>query len=159
MRREARRALNQRKLRHADSGAVCQSVFRQMLEKMKEDKIVLDNPLELLGLLKAMVRNKVADQVAYERAERRDMRRLSETRVEELELTSKERDPAEEVADNEFFETLLNEMDPRDAQAFRDQLSGESWATVAGQTGDSADALRMRIMRNLERFRRALNAE
>lgn len=95
IRREVRLRLGDPRLyRVLDSMDICQSVLASFFVRAASGQYELEQPEQLLHLLVAMARNKLAFQVRKERAQRRDHRRASGGRPEELELAASGSSPS-----------------------------------------------------------------
>src|SRR3954454_2921956 len=85
LRRAARFRLGDARLaRLLESADICQSVLASFFIRAALGQYEIDTPEELLRLLAAMTRNKVANQVERERSARRDNRRVAAAGVDEL---------------------------------------------------------------------------
>src|SRR5215469_11164673 len=106
IRREVRLRLKDPRLNSRfDWTDVCQSVLASFFVRAASGQYDLEEPGQLLKLLLAMTRNKLANQARLNRAGRRDCRRLSAHDPAELEgLAIPQPSPSRMVADRELLE-------------------------------------------------------
>lgn len=104
---------------------------------------------KLDAFLVAVVRYKVLRQLRREHAGCRDSDRVCEIPIEELELVSREGDPASEVEYKELEAMLLVRMTRQQSEIHLARRAGESWVQIAAELGEDADALRIRQSRVL----------
>src|SRR5215469_3321352 len=120
IRREVRLRLKDPRLnRRFDWTDVCQSVMASFFVRAASGQYDLEEPGQLLKLLVAMTRNKVANQARLHRAGRRDYRRLESQDPADLEVWAiRQPSPSRVVAGRELLEE------------FRRRLSEEERALV-----------------------------
>jgi RNA polymerase sigma-70 factor (ECF subfamily) len=160
IRRVARVRLVDPRLRRAfDSMDVCQSVFASFFVRAALGQYELDRPEQLLHLLVSMSRKKLIDRARQETAERRDHRRLAPGGLEGKDVPTGSPTPSEEVAAAELlneFRRRLTEDERRLAEA---RAEGKDWPQIAAECGGSAEALRKKLTRAIDRVGRELGLD
>lgn len=163
LRREIRFLLLDARLRRIVSESdVCQSVMFRFLVGLWSGQYEVQQPEELMGLLKRMVRCRVADLARHWTAQCRDVRRnISNDNGRELENVSACASPSQRVADAELLEEIRQRLGerPRKILALRQQQM--SWDEIARHLGEPArpEALRKQYERALARVARELGLE
>ena len=160
IRRQVRFSLMDNKLRRVlEETDVCQSVLGQFVNGLGAGRFVLDEPEQLIGLLKQMVRNKITDQARYWKAGCRDFQRNINPgdTADRVEPMSPELTPSRIVEQSDFlaeFESRLSDWE-RTIFAFRRQ--GLNWPEIAARTGEGPEAIRKRFEQALDRVGRMLD--
>lgn len=161
--REIRFALLDRRLRRVVSESdVKQSVIMRFVVGLWSGKYEFEEPQQVAGLLKAMVRARVADLARHWQAEKRDLRKnasLSDPGAAAAAI--KQRTPSEIVADAELFERIQSCLNEEERSILRLRQEGRSWHDLAAAMGAnrSPDALRKRYERSLARVSRELGID
>jgi hypothetical protein len=161
--REVRFALLDQRLRRvASESDIKQSVMMRFVIGLWAGKYEFDDPQQVAGLLKAMVRARVADLARHWHAEKRDLRKnasLSDPGA--LDAAIKDRTPSEIVADAELFTQIQNRMDDEERRILKLRQDGHSWHDLAEEMGSnrSPEALRKRYERSLSRVARELGLD
>ena len=132
-----------------DSADICQSIFKSLFVGLREGRFELNRPEQLAKLLSAMARFKVATKA----------RRLSVTLREILELDAP-RDRADSgpgpeklVDDRDALETIIKLFDADELELLVRRLDDQSWSAIAVVVGGTAEGLRKKLARALERVR------
>ena len=148
------RLTDPRLTRLLDSMDVCQSVMANFFVRMAAGQFELNTPDQLLKLLSTMARNRLLDHVAQQTAERRDQRRRTEG-DEALEgIASPQPSPSQVVAARDLLDWVRASMS-EDERFLADQRAlGREWAEIAAETGGTAEALRKRLARAVDRAAR-----
>ena len=132
-----------------DSADICQSIFKSLFVGLREGRFELNRPEQLAKLLSAMVRFKVATKA----------RRLSVTLREVLELDApKDRadsgpGPEKLVDDRDALETILKRFEADELELLVRRLDDQPWSAIALAVGGTAEGLRKKLARALERVR------
>jgi len=132
-----------------DSADICQSIFKSLFVGLREGRFELNRPEQLAKLLSAMVRFKVATKA----------RRLSVTLREILELDApKDRadsgpGPEKLVDDRDALEAILKLFEADELELLIRRLDDQPWSAIALAVGGTAEALRKKLMRAIERVR------
>jgi RNA polymerase sigma-70 factor (ECF subfamily) len=152
IRRVVRLRLTDGRLRRAfDSMDVCQSVFGSFFARAAMGQYDLDNPDQLLKLLAQMARHKVTDRMRRERAERRDLARLEEDSRAGREVAAGGASPSQQVAWQELLVEVRKRLTAEEMELADLRAQGREWADIARERGESAEALRKRLARGLDR--------
>jgi RNA polymerase sigma-70 factor (ECF subfamily) len=132
-----------------DSADICQSIFKSLFVGLRDGRFVLNQPEQLQKLLSAMVRFKVATKA----------RRLSVTLREVLDLDAPwERvdsrpGPEKVVDDRDLLDTILRQFTTDELDLLVRRLHEQPWPAIAESVGGTAEALRKKLARALERVR------
>jgi RNA polymerase sigma-70 factor (ECF subfamily) len=158
VRRAVRLRLTDPRLRRAfDSLDVCQSVLANFFARARAGQFELDSPEQLTRLLIEMTDNKVRDLVRREHATRRDQRRVEGAGEQALESVAAHQDTASEImAGNELEEQVRGLLSEEERYLLDQRRAGRDWDDLAAEFGTTADALRMKHKRALERVYRQL---
>jgi RNA polymerase sigma-70 factor (ECF subfamily) len=142
-----------------DSMDVCQSVLGDFFHRVQAGQFELDRPDQLLKLLSAMARNKLTNLALKQRAARRDYRRLLPGLLDDSVIADASPSPSRIVAERELVTEVSSRLSPQEKRLVEERLSGRPWAELALETGESPDALRMRLTRAFERVAAELSLE
>ncbi len=132
-----------------DSADICQSIFKSLFVGLREGKFELNRPEQLAKLLSAMVRFKVATKA----------RLLSITLREVLELDAPRQraaggpGPEKLVDDRDALETILKLFDGDELEILIRRLDDQPWSAIAEALGGTAEGLRKKLTRAIERVR------
>jgi RNA polymerase sigma-70 factor (ECF subfamily) len=152
IRRAARiRLVDTRLQRLLDSMDISQSVFASFFVRAALGQYELDRPEQLLRLLVNMSHKKLAHQVRREGAARRDYRRLSARRTERPFVAALP-DPCQQAATQELLEEFRKRLSPEERVLAELRTSGQNWNQIAEQRGESAEALRKKLTRAVDRI-------
>jgi RNA polymerase sigma-70 factor (ECF subfamily) len=135
--------------RALDSMDVCQSVFANFFLRAAGGEFELETPAQVLKLLASMVRNRVVDVVRMQRAARRDRGRDIATPLDELGLAAAAPTPSQIVSADELWRELDRRLAPDEREIWRRRQEGQTWETIARETGGSAEAIRKQLTRAL----------
>jgi DNA-directed RNA polymerase specialized sigma24 family protein len=161
--REVRFALLDRRLRRVISESdVKQSVMMRFVVGLWSGKYEFDDPRQIAGLLKAIVRSRVADLARHWHAEKRDLRKntpLSDPAV--VAAVGREPTPSEIVANAELIEAIRGRLNDEEREILHLRQEGHSWHALAAQIGSgrTPEALRKRYERSLARVSRELGID
>ena len=142
-----------------DSADICQSVLATFFVRANLGQYELDSPASLLKLLATIARNKLTNQAHRQRAGRRDYRRAQILGDQGGKLRSPQSDVTEQAAAREMLAKVREYLtdDERDLAERRGR--GDSWAEIAAATGGSAEALRKKLTRALDRVLQRLGLD
>jgi DNA-directed RNA polymerase specialized sigma24 family protein len=140
------------------SSDICQSIFKSLFVGLKEGRFELDQPEHVQKLLRIMSRFKIATEG----------RRLSVILREVMDGGSPPDQadsgpsPEKAVDDQDLAEAVLREFSGDELDLLQRRLDGQTWPAIAAQLRVSADTLRRRLERAIERVKsipslRALN--
>jgi RNA polymerase sigma factor (sigma-70 family) len=158
IRREVRLRIEDDRLNRAfDSMDVCQSVLASFFVRAASGQYDLDNPEQLVKLLVAMARNKLASRARQERRQRRDVRRTVGDAPEALDYVADHQpSPSEILSRRELLERLRTSLTQEERQIAELRGQGLDWEQVAQRLGGSGPARRMQLSRGIERVGRQL---
>lgn len=137
--------------RQLDSVDICQSVLGDFFERATSGQFELASPQQLMALLATMAKNRLLQHVERQKAARRDIRRLIQSSIDELGLAGDEETPSQIVASQELNQWLRERLDAETLWITEQRIAGRSWAELAQEKQTTADGLRMRWTRALER--------
>ncbi len=147
IRRAARNRLRTSQLRRIlDSVDVSQSVLASLFDRTAKGQYTLQSAEQLERLLVTMVRNKVTDVWR-----RYSIRILGMDGVELAAEIAPGLPVDEALCRRELVELARSRLSPDDLQLFTARSDGAEWMQLALQYGTSAEALRKRLARALER--------
>ena len=136
-----------------DSVDVCQSVLANFFVRMQAGQFDLESPKQLLNLLITMAQNRLRDHVRGQHAERRDQRRVLADGAPALEaVADQQATPSQIVAAKELFQKMCGQLSPEEKHLVDQRAQGREWQELADELGGSADALRMKLTRALNRL-------
>jgi RNA polymerase sigma factor (sigma-70 family) len=171
IRRAARvRLVDTRLNRLLDSMDICQSVMASFFVRAALGQYELETPAQLLKLLATMTRNKLANQVKGHRADRRDFRRLEDRNdgngsgesavVRGIEgLAGPDRTPSSEVATRELLQEARRRLSSEELSLLERREQGREWTEIAAELGSSAEAIRKRLARAVDRVAHELGLD
>jgi len=173
VRRAARvRLLDTRLNRMLDSMDVCQSVMASFFVRTALGQYELDTPDQLLKLLATMTRNKLANVVKAQGAQRRDFRRTKPGEGDAgagdssevgagafADVPGASPTPSREVAAREMLDEARRRLSPEERRLLDDREAGRDWADIAAELGASPEALRKRLARAVDRVATELGLE
>jgi RNA polymerase sigma factor (sigma-70 family) len=151
IRRVVRIHLRDARLRRLlDSTDICQSVLASFFVRAGLGQYELDTPAQLLNLLAAIARNKLANQANRLRAQKRDVGREA-TADEGLAVPAAASDPSEQAAAREILEKVRGRLGPEERYLADQRGLGRTWHELADELGGTDVALRKRLTRALDR--------
>jgi RNA polymerase sigma factor (sigma-70 family) len=143
-----------------DSMDVCQSVLASFFVRAAAGQYDLQEPRQLLKLLVAMAKNKVAFQARLHRAQRRDNRRNVALEAEAWEgAAADEHSPSRIVAGRELLDRFREQLSPEERQLAELRANGRQWDEIAAQLGGTAQARRKQLARALNRVAQELGID
>jgi RNA polymerase sigma factor (sigma-70 family) len=142
-----------------DSMDVCQSVFSDFFVRAALGQYDLGSPTELIQLLATMARHRLIDHARKEKAARRDVRRLDPVEVGELEIADAGETPSQIVYGRELLERFEARLSAEERCLVLARRAGHSWETIAARQGETAEAVRKRYARALDRIANEIDLE
>ncbi len=159
VRRVARARLREGRARSEfDSMDICQSVLATFFVRAAAGLYDLQVPDDLIKLLLAMTRNKVAEKMRRQHRLRRDSRRTVGG-VEDLALAGRDPTPSTVVAGKELVEEARRRLSDEERQLVELRGQGLSWEEVAASLGGTAGARRNQLARALDRVAQELRLD
>ncbi len=161
IRREVRFAILDGRLRRLlEETDVLQSVLGRFFLDLGAGRYDFEGPEQMGGLLREMVRAKVADRARYWKAARRDFRRNVEPGPGPspiFEPASAEPSPSRQVSDAEFLAEFERRLTDQERAILALRRQGAGWPEVAAALEGGAEALRKRFERALDRVGREMD--
>jgi RNA polymerase sigma-70 factor (ECF subfamily) len=134
-----------------DSMDICQSVLRSFFVRAASSQYDLGTPEQVLKLLTAMARNKLASQARKQHSLRRDNRRASAIGDEGSRLVSSGDSPSAAIVVRDLQQEVRRRLDPDEWQVLELRNQGHDWAEIAAQVGGLAETLRKKLARAIDR--------
>jgi RNA polymerase sigma-70 factor (ECF subfamily) len=139
---------------------VCQSVLASFFVRVGVGQYDLEGPGQLLGLLVAMARNKLASHVRRQHRQRRDSRRRAANADERLRECLDHAGAPDRLAEGkELLEKVRQALTAEERQLAELRAEGLTWPEVAARVGGQAQARRRQLGRALSRVARQLGLE
>jgi RNA polymerase sigma factor (sigma-70 family) len=135
-----------------DSMDICQSVLGSFFVRVATGQYKLETPEQLMKLLTTMARNKLISQARKQHAQRRDTRRIASTDQNEGRFISASESPSNQVAVRDLLQEVQRRLSPEERRILELRNEGQDWASIASELGGSAEALRRRLSRALDRI-------
>jgi RNA polymerase sigma-70 factor (ECF subfamily) len=142
-----------------DSMDICQSVFANFFVRATAGEFELDRPERLIHLLATMARNRVTDHALQQRAARRDYRRIERIPDDGARFVDTGPSPSDEVSGKELLEAFRSKLSAQERYLADERSRGRPWAEIAAEIGGKADALRVQLVRAVDRVMRELRLE
>lgn len=140
--------------RSFESMDVCQSVLRSFFVRAAVGEYELNDASQLVNLLAAMARNKLASTVRKEYQQKRDRRRVTHA-SDSAALDHPDRQqetPSMIVSGQELLDRARGLLRDEERQLADLRTAGRSWDEIAAQLGGTAQARRMQFSRAMERI-------
>jgi RNA polymerase sigma-70 factor (ECF subfamily) len=138
---------------------ICQSVMASFFVRAALGQYELEQPEHLLKLLATMARNKLANQANRHQAKCRDHRRIESIDAEERDVVAQEATPFRQTAARELLQEARRRLTPQEQQLLELREQGREWADIATELNGSAEALRKRYTRAIERVAQQLGLD
>jgi RNA polymerase sigma-70 factor (ECF subfamily) len=157
---EVRMRLADSRLRRVlDTMDVCQSVLASFFVRAATGQYDLERPEQLVRLLVAMARNKVANQARRQQAQRRDRRRDVALDRPGREPAGAEPSPSRVVSGRELLAELRRRLTPEELRVADLRAEGRPWAEIAAALGGTAQGRRKQLARALDRVAAEVDLE
>ena len=134
-----------------DSMDICQSVLRSFFVRAASSQYELETPEQVLKLLTAMARNKLASQARRQHAQRRDNRRATAIGDEGSRLVAPGDSPSTAIVVRDLQQEVRRRLTPDECQLLELKNQGHDWAAIAEQVGGAAETLRKKLARAIDR--------
>ena len=156
---QAARYLVGRSLRsYLDPADLVQSVHRTLILGLRENKIQISTPKNLVALALTVARNKVVRAARQLRCRQRHTAALVDTVAHAATIPTSplpEADPARLAEYHDTVESLCKHLSASDRRLVELRLQGHSTADIARRLGLNADVLRVRLSRLRQQLREA----
>ncbi|MBV9122952.1 MAG: RNA polymerase subunit sigma-24 [Planctomycetes bacterium] len=159
IRRAARvRLVDTRLQRLFDSMDISQSVFASFFVRAALGQYDVDRPEQLLKLLVAMSRKKLADHVRELGAARRDFRR-DQGGQSVWNLPAADGNPSQLALLKDLLSHFRQRLSEEERQLADRRALNQPWEQIAAELGGSAEALRKQLARAIDRISRELGLD
>jgi RNA polymerase sigma-70 factor (ECF subfamily) len=142
-----------------DSMDICQSVLASFFVRAAAGQYDIEQPDQLLRLLVAMARNKLAVQARAQQRQRRDHRRNQAAGPGGVEFVAHEASPSQEVAGRELLGEAQRLLSPEERRLVELRQEGLEWAAIAERLGGTPEALRKQLARAVDRVAHQLHLD
>jgi RNA polymerase sigma-70 factor (ECF subfamily) len=160
IRRAVRFRLSDSRLtRVLDSMDICQSVMASFFLRAAAGQYDIEKPDQLLNLLVAMARNKLAMQARAEQRQCRDNRRVQSAGLDEGVFVADEPSPDQHVAGQELLAQAQRLFSPEERQLVELRKDGLEWGAIAEQLGGTPEGLRKKLARAVDRVAHQLHLD
>ena len=157
IRRAARMRLTDPQLRRiVDSMDICQSVFGRFFRSATDGSFDLERPEQLLVLLITMTRNRVIDEHRRQSAAKRSGGEMNDA-VSPDELVEDSPGPRTAAAARELLTEVRSRLSAEELVIADRRGAGQSWEEISAELNESAESLRKRLERALQRVREQMN--
>jgi RNA polymerase sigma factor (sigma-70 family) len=153
------RLTDSRLVRVLDSMDICQSVFASFFVRTAAGQFDIEQPDQLLRLLVAIARNKLAKQVTNQQRQCRDYRRVEGGELDEGQFVAADASPCQIVAGEELLLKADRLLSDEERQLRELRKEGLDWAAIAEQLGSSPEALRKKLARAMDRVAHELDLD
>jgi RNA polymerase sigma-70 factor (ECF subfamily) len=160
IRLEVRMGLRDRRLnRLFDSIDICQSVLASFFVRAATGQYDLENPEQLVRLLVAMARHKLASQARKYRSQTRDVRRQVEGGAAALDTVAGDPAASEVAAQRDLLQYVRAQLSEEERCLADRRAQGRAWAEIAAEMGGTPQARCKQLARAVERVARQLGLE
>jgi DNA-directed RNA polymerase specialized sigma24 family protein len=150
-----------RLFRVLDPADITQTVLARFFHHAAAGEFQLDGPHQVQKLLMTMARKQVLSEARRYLASRRDSRRLDESFSEQKLNSLVDRNPCPSMVAtvNELLREMYRLFTPQERYIADQRSRGRNWQDLAAEVGGSAEGLRKRFERALERVARQLGMD
>jgi RNA polymerase sigma-70 factor (ECF subfamily) len=134
-----------------ESMDICQSVLRSFFVRAASSQYDLETPEQVLRLLTAMARNKLASHARKQYSLRRDHRRASLIGDHGSQLVASVDSPSADIVASDLQQEVRRRLAPDEWQLLELRNQGQEWASIAAQVGGQPDTLRKKLARAIDR--------
>jgi RNA polymerase sigma factor (sigma-70 family) len=134
-----------------DSMDICQSVMRSFFVRAASSQFDLETPGQVLKLLTAMARNKLASQARKQHTLRRDNRRTNAIGDAGNYLVDSGESPSAATVVRDLQQEVRRRLAPDEWQLLDLRNQGHDWVEIAAQVGGNAESLRKKLGRAIDR--------
>jgi RNA polymerase sigma-70 factor (ECF subfamily) len=136
-----------------ESTDISQAVLAAFFQRRLIFRVQLTHPNQLVRLLVRMARHKVMDEVRKHQATCRDQRRLETHPSGQLDeiVAHGDASPSKIAAGNELLRELYRRLPAEERLLAQLRAAGMEWTAIADLRGASAESLRKRLARAIER--------
>jgi RNA polymerase sigma-70 factor (ECF subfamily) len=146
--------------RTLDSMDICQSIFGSFFVRVALGQFELNTPDDLRKLLAVMARNKVVTQARRPHVHRQQERQLDNGDSGVVGTpASPEPGPSRQAEARDLLEQVRGRLTEEERWLADQRAAGRPWAEIAAAHGGSAEALRKKLERALDRVSQELGLE
>jgi RNA polymerase sigma-70 factor (ECF subfamily) len=138
---------------------ICQAVLGSFFVRAAAGQYDIEQPDQLLKLLVAMARNKLAVEARAQRRQRRDHRRVRSAGLDDGLFVADEPSPSQYVAGQELLQKAERLLSAEELRLVELRREGVEWGAIAGQLGTTPEAARKRLARAIDRVAHALHLD
>lgn len=142
-----------------DSMDICQSVMASFFVRAASGQYTLETPDHLIKLLSTIARSKLAFQMRKQQAQRRDHRRVTPLGSDAGQLAAPGTSPSKQVEARELLAEAHRRLTEEEHRIIALRKQGLKWEGVAEELGGSADEMRKKLTRALDRVVQELQLE
>jgi RNA polymerase sigma factor (sigma-70 family) len=142
-----------------DSMDICQSVMASFFVRTAAGQFDIEQPEQLVKLLGAMARNKLAHQARAQLRQRRDCRRLDSGGLNEEKIVDDDSTPSQQVAGRDLLQQAQRLLSAEERELVELRKDGLEWAAIAERKGGTPEALRKKLGRAVERVAHQLELD
>ncbi|MBY0229223.1 MAG: hypothetical protein K2W96_08105 [Gemmataceae bacterium] len=158
LRRAVRVRLTDPRVRRViDSVDVCQSVLANFFVRARLGEFDLSEPGQLVRLLQAMARNKLADRARRQHAQKRGGDAHAEADLDAL--AGDDAEPGRIVAGKDLLDEVRKRLDDEERALADCRAQGMEWPEIAARVGGEPSTLRKKLGRALDRVTASLGLE
>ncbi len=144
---------------YLDSMDICQSVLASFFVRASVGQYEIQEPGQLVKLLGAMARKKLACQARAQHRQRRDRRRVFGGELDEALIAANEPSPSQNVAGQELILAAERLLSADERQLLTLRKDGLEWNDIAERMGGAPEALRKKLARAVERVAHQLHLD
>lgn len=160
VRREIRLRLEDQRLsRLFDSLDVCQEVMASFFARAAAGQYELERPDQIVRLLVAMARNKLASAARRQRSLRRDHRREAGGGEDLGQVAAEGPTPSQIVSGRELLDEMRRRLSDEERLIAELRHEGLGWSDIVARLGGTPQARRMQLARAIDRVLRELGLE
>ena len=145
--------------RQFDSMDICQSVLGSFFVRFSDGAFDLQEPRQLVGLLTAMARNKLAMRVRREFRLCRDARRTNASPDAVETLIALSPGPDQRAVDSDLVERIQGMLDEDTRLVAEHRHNGAEWNEIAEKLGGTAEARRKQYHRAMRQIAKRLEVD
>lgn len=142
-----------------DSMDICQSVMASFFLRTAAGQYDIEQPEQLVKLLGAMARNKLALQARAQGRQRRNFRRVEHGAPNEEQMVDGTHSPSQQVACQELLLKAQLLLSPEERELVELRKDRLDWAAIAERQGGTPEALRKKLARAVERVAHQLDLD
>jgi DNA-directed RNA polymerase specialized sigma24 family protein len=146
--------------RLVDADDIWQTVMVRFFQRARAGLFELENPEQMLHLLRTMASNALRDEARWVHRERRDVARQLTGTDRALEgFADHLATPAEAAETHDLAEHILHQMQRKEREVVVGWAEGKDWEELAREAGDTPETMRKRFNRAIARVSRHLNGQ